>query len=408
VSLVHRARTVAWFALSHLGRRDPSVWVFGNQKGFHDNPRYLAEHLLHSGHGIRPWWIARSPAEAGAARAAGLSVAVRGTSRARRVQRRARVAFLSNGFADLEPAWLGGAFVVDLRHGKGLKRVLLDMDLAPPRRGFVDVPRRWARRWLAQRRLDRIGLIVAPGEMARQMYIRAYRCSPSKVRVLGTPRFDILLDEAAHRRACGHDVRERLGVRPDDHLVVWLPTWREDGDASWLPQLGADTFAAALRNSRALLLAKPHPYSDAAVFRERLPDHERFRIENAVTVDTNCLLKAADALITDFSSAAFDYALLDRPIHYFVPDLHRYRGGRGLYMPFEDLSGGRHHLAWKPLLEEVVRVAERPAPGDAANAASARALSGQHAAPGSCERIVAEVLAATGQGRRRTVLGEGE
>jgi CDP-glycerol glycerophosphotransferase len=34
-------------------------------------------------------------------------------------------------------------------------------------------------------------------------------------------------------------------------------------------------------------------------------------------------------LITEYSSVAFDFMLLDRPILYFVPDLADYRRGRG-------------------------------------------------------------------------------
>ena len=39
----------------------------------------------------------------------------------------------------------------------------------------------------------------------------------------------------------------------------------------------------------------------------------------------------ADVLITDYSSAMFDYAVLDRPIVLFTPDWEAYRLARGVY-----------------------------------------------------------------------------
>jgi hypothetical protein len=113
--LRRRAGVVLTYALSHLLRRDRRVWVFGNVRGYRDNPRYLAEYLVATESTVRPWWIARDDAEAAAARAAGLRVAIRGRPDAARAQRRAGVAFLSNGFQDLEapnPAgrtsWISG------------------------------------------------------------------------------------------------------------------------------------------------------------------------------------------------------------------------------------------------------------------------------------------------------------
>jgi CDP-glycerol glycerophosphotransferase (TagB/SpsB family) len=390
-----RILTAGSYLAGHLSRRDRSVWVFGNQKGFRDNPRYLAEHLVHEHPHIETWWIARSEGEASRATAAGLHATRRGSREAIRVQRRAGAAFLSNGFQDLEPAHLGGAFVVDLRHGKGLKRVLLDMP-SDDRGGMWGAATGAIRRWWTSRRLAQVSLIVAPGEMAREMYISAYRCPPSRVRVLGSPRFDVIRGGPAYERAAGGDLRQRLGVGPDDYVVLWLPTWREAGDGAWLPRLELDLLTRSVEGTSIVMLVKPHPYSDAAVFAERLPDHPRLRLLPEAEVDANCLLRVADALITDFSSAAFDYALLDRPIHFLVPDIADYRDGRGLYEPFENISAGNHHTGWSTLLAAVRRSACGEDASDRDHARRILARGQINAAPGSSERIAAAVAQAIG------------
>jgi CDP-glycerol glycerophosphotransferase (TagB/SpsB family) len=389
-AVLRRIRVVASFALSHLERRDPHLWVFGNQRGFRDNPRYLAEHIAHTHPRLEVWWIARTPAEAAAARSAGLRVARRGDRAAARVQRRAGAAFVSNGFADLEPAHLGGAFVVDLRHGQGTKKILLEMPdprlraRSPIVRGIAGV-----RRWYIGRRLAQIDLIVAPGELERNRYVTAFGGSPDRIRVLGSPRFDVIHGGDAYHRVAGGDLRERLGVAPDDRVVLWLPTWREAGD-DWVPALDAGVLRRALAGTRALLIVKPHPYSDPATYEGRLPKDRRVRLLTDEAVDVNCLLRETDVLVTDYSSAAFDYALLERPIHFFVPDIAEYRGGEGLQPEFEALLREHATREWPALLAAVaesLRGTDEPTIARRIRAESRNADS-----PGSSERIVAAVV----------------
>ncbi|GIH00201.1 hypothetical protein Pma05_67730 [Plantactinospora mayteni] len=44
------------------------------------------------------------------------------------------------------------------------------------------------------------------------------------------------------------------------------------------------------------------------------------------------LYLAADVLVTDYSSAMFDYGTLDRPIVVYAPDWAEYRRERGVYL----------------------------------------------------------------------------
>ena len=43
------------------------------------------------------------------------------------------------------------------------------------------------------------------------------------------------------------------------------------------------------------------------------------------------LLLAADMVLTDYSSCALDFILLDRPALFYIPDWDRYRAARGVY-----------------------------------------------------------------------------
>ena len=106
----------------------------------------------------------------------------------------------------------------------------------------------------------------------------------------------------------------------------------------------------AFGGTNVVMLVKTHPYADQNVYEQRIPKHPKVRLLPEADVDVNTLLRIADTLVTDYSSAFFDYALLERPMHFFAPDTDEYRGGRGLYEPFENLTGGQHHTEWRSLL----------------------------------------------------------
>ncbi len=57
------------------------------------------------------------------------------------------------------------------------------------------------------------------------------------------------------------------------------------------------------------------------------------------TLDTNEVLGLVDVLITDYSSIAFDFLLLKKPILYYVFDLEEYSKERGLYLDMKEMPG---------------------------------------------------------------------
>jgi len=58
-------------------------------------------------------------------------------------------------------------------------------------------------------------------------------------------------------------------------------------------------------------------------------------------IDISSLYLKADALIGDYTSAIFDYSVLDRPMFFFCYDLEKYRDSlRGFYMNLEEIAPG--------------------------------------------------------------------
>ena len=387
------------FVAGYLYRRDRRMWVFGNVHGFRDSPRYLAEYVAASQPDVTAVWIAHDPAAADAARAAGLEVAMANDASARKLQRRAGVAFFTHGFRDLDLPLVSGAYLVYLWHGTPLKRVGLDVSAVQSRRRPMAVrAAAGVIRWFHYRAYRLVDLFVAAGGLDRDRFMTAFKAPADRVQALGSPRFDVIRGGEAYERVVSGDLRAQLGYTSEHRLIVWLPTHRREyGDATWLPSLTSDQLDEALgADTDVRLLVKTHPNAEWDVYQDRLPGDPRIRLLRETHVDVNALLSIADGLISDYSSAFFDYSVTGRPIWFLAPDVDRYDADRGLYDPYDVVTGGRYHTEWPSLLR-ALRDFGQPDRDDEgkANAARVAEYTRNNIEPDSCRRIVGAILKAT-------------
>jgi CDP-glycerol glycerophosphotransferase len=177
--------------------------------------------------------------------------------------------------------------------------------------------------------------MISPSPFCSEVFRSAFRYDGRFLEV-GYPRNDVLV--APEAQAVRTRVREALGLGPEDRAVLYAPTWREyvgvrDAkplylDAPLLTRLVPDT----------VVLVRGHYNSthQADVFADerRIRDVTRYP-------DIADLYLAADALVTDYSSVMFDFALTDKPQVLLVPDLEQYRDvERGFYFEIEAAAPG--------------------------------------------------------------------
>jgi hypothetical protein len=134
-------------------------------------------------------------------------------------------------------------------------------------------------------------------------------------RLVGMPKVDCLVDGSLQRDT----VLRELGLDPARPTVLYAPTWSE---ASSLNVMGMELVERLLRLPINLLVKlhdrskDPRPrYSGGIDWVARL--HPVLDRPDARLVDTANItpcLAAADVMVTDHSSAGFEYLLLDRPI----------------------------------------------------------------------------------------------
>lgn len=133
------------------------------------------------------------------------------------------------------------------------------------------------------------------------------------------------------------EMKKRLGYG-DKKLYAYMPTWRGNGRTADT-QLQLDTTLAILTeldeklSDDTVLLVNLHFMLAKDIDCSSFKHIEYFSSD----FDTYEILNACDGLITDYSSAFFDFAVTGRKIILFAYDKQEYLSSRGVYIPFDSL-----------------------------------------------------------------------
>lgn len=170
-----------------------------------------------------------------------------------------------------------------------------------------------------------------------------YLSDINKCFVCGLPRNDVLFQENA---------KVKNFISKYDHFILWLPTYKKHKSESIIDSKryenqviplfsvnGLNELNSILKDKNILLLLKFHPAQDLSAFEEISYSNLLFwKNEDLIAndLDLYSLLGYADALITDYSSVAYDFILRDKPIGFVQDDIDDYRDSRGFV--FENMD----------------------------------------------------------------------
>jgi len=301
--------------------------MFESWRGLYaDSPRALSEHLAHSDPSLRRLWVTSGENEFPA------DVAT--------VQRHTAAYFKDLLTTDV----LVANDIVSKHLVKGPRVHYLQMWHGTPLKliGHDERAHSYAG---AQAHLKRMvrdvakwDYLVSPGPACSEIFRSAFGFE-GEIWETGYPRNDVLRSPGAMARR--DDIRRQLGIAPGSLAVLHAPTWRdddktEDGRFRQSVLLDPALMAAALPEGSRLLLrlhrnVRERPTSPGSDFVLDVSDHP----------DIADLYLAADVLVSDYSSAIYDFAVTGKPILLFAPDLDRYRDAvRGMYFDYEEWAPG--------------------------------------------------------------------
>ncbi|MBR3624887.1 MAG: CDP-glycerol glycerophosphotransferase family protein [Bacteroidaceae bacterium] len=303
--------------------RNKKIWVFGTYLGLYydDNTKYLFEYVNQNGDGsVRPIWLSKTPEVVKYIKDKGWEAYLLSSFKGIWFSIHCGVAIYTNGLGDFGTFPLvGGAILVTPWHGMGFKKIYnvnyhgndLKIKL------FFDHIFSWVNR----------DITFVTSQYTKKQFVDRFSISPDTVFITGQPRNDEFkkgIDKT--------EILSGFGIEKDKSIILYMPTFRSkwqrpDTLQKIINQLTESTdINNILERNNSILLIKLHPSTHGI----DIPNNNNFCLVPYGKVKSNQeLLLVADAMITDYSSCFVDYALLNRPIMFYVPDEDDYLRNSG-------------------------------------------------------------------------------
>ena len=316
-------------AMGRTPVRDSVLFVSWKGKQCGDNPLGIAEELRRRGDEREHLWAITDwsvPVPAGG------TAVLRGTEAYYEALARSKY-LVSNDDMPAPFRKRNGQIYLQTWHGTPLKRI--GFDISDPQfisgTAYFDQLANDVAQW---------DLLLSPNPFSTPIMRRAFRYD-GEICEYGYPRNDLLRRGDTAELAAR--VRDRLGLPAGKRVVLYAPTWRDNQVYAngrryrFDMRLELERAWHELGRDHVFLIRGHHQMADDVPAGMR----DGFAFNVTAYPDITELFLVADVLLTDYSSAMFDYAVTGRPIVFFTYDLAEYRDNlRGFYFDFEAEAPG--------------------------------------------------------------------
>lgn len=215
-----------------------------------------------------------------------------------------------------------GQIEVQTMHGTPLKTFGLEipgeLDNEKERQEFINRNSRW-------------NYLVVQGEFTAKKAFDCFGVNVKKLRT-GYPRTDMLFEPSEKKIK---KLKQQLGIPLKKKVVLYAPTWRVMNKFDM--QLDIENFRQKLGDDY-VLLVRIHHFSAAGY---DVPADNKFVFNMRYYSSIEDLYMISDMLITDYSSALFDYAITKKPMIFYLYDIKEYSENlRGTYFDIEKEAPG--------------------------------------------------------------------
>lgn len=198
----------------------------------------------------------------------------------------------------------------------------------------------------------RYNFMISPNAFCTSVFPHAFGIDPKKLVETGYPRNDFIANVTKDEIS---SIKKRMNLPLDKKVILYAPTWRDNSyvAAGYTFELKADFHLwKEILGSDYIVLFKPHYLiinhyqNDASL--------QGFLYNIPAEAEINELYVISDVLITDYSSVFFDYAILKRPMYFYMYDLESYASDlRGFYMDITKELPGKIYRDEKQLCEDI-------------------------------------------------------
>ena len=200
--------------------------------------------------------------------------------------------------------------------------------------------------------VERYNYMISPNKFCTKVFQTSFGINRERLIETGYPRNDFLSN---YTKADVDRIKSKYNLPKDKKIILYAPTWRDNSYVAagytfelqadfhvWKEKLPEDTIV--LFKPHYLIINKYEKDQSLAGFLYSIP----------AEAEISELYIISDALITDYSSVFFDYAILKRPIYFYMYDLEEYASDlRGFYLDIHKDLPGKIYQKEADLLEHV-------------------------------------------------------
>ena len=235
-------------------------------------------------------------------------------------------------------------------HGTPLKRLAMDMqEVYMPgtntehyKKEFIKEANYW-------------DYLISPNAYSTEIFSRAFAFK-NKILETGYPRNDFLCE--ANNEQTILELKKRINIPLNKKIILYAPTWRDnqyddDGQYKFDLELDLAYLRETLEDEYIIVLRLHYLVASKLDF----SGFEGFVFDFSQYEDIRELYLISDVLITDYSSVFFDFAILKRPMIFFVYDIEDYRDRlRGFYFDFEKKAPGPLVKTTEKVITEIKKI----------------------------------------------------
>ena len=229
-----------------------------------------------------------------------------------------------------------GQIYIQTWHGTPLKKLGFDIEVkgGNAMNTVKDIRHKYAS---DSKRYD---YLISPSDFCTKHFASIFHLEKRAeiIKTLGSPRCDKI------GRAGKEEIREikkALKLPKNKKVILYAPTWRDDQHKSGVGYIFENELDFEKMQEKfgdkIVILFRAHYFVANTFDFEKYKD---FVFDVSDYPDINDLYNISDVLITDYSSAMFDFAILERPMFFYMYDLEKYKNElRDFYFSLSNLPG---------------------------------------------------------------------
>lgn len=170
----------------------------------------------------------------------------------------------------------------------------------------------------------------------------------------GIPRNDILFSMTDEFRL---NLKQKLGLPLDKKVILYCPTWRRYDYKAELP-FDLDKMKSEIGEEYILLL-RSHAGKHTWVDKNNRPINvfdNIFSFNGGAYPEITHLYAITDIMVSDYSSAIFDFAITQKPQLFYAYDLEEYEAKFGLYEKYDVFCPGPISRTQEELVSDIKNI----------------------------------------------------